>query len=56
MKAPLFIGAGRKFRVMCGADLSDIDMEMAGEMEGDKRKRTDQDKGRDKSKEKGRTN
>jgi hypothetical protein len=35
---------------MCGADLSDIDGEMLSEMEGDKRKRTGQDKGREKSK------
>jgi hypothetical protein len=50
MKAPLFIVACRKFRVMCGADLSDIDVEMPGEIEGDKRKRTGQDKGQDKGK------
>jgi hypothetical protein len=50
MKAPLFIGARRKFGVMCGADLSDIDVEMPSEMKGDTRKKTTQDKGQDKSK------
>ena len=34
---------------MCGADLSDIYVEMPGEMEGDTRKKTGQDKGQDKS-------
>jgi hypothetical protein len=51
MKAPLFIGASRKFRVMCGADLSDIDVEMPSEMEGDTRKKASQDKRQDKDKE-----
>lgn len=52
MNAPLFIGSDRKFRAMCGADLSDIEEEMPSEMEGDTRKKTGQDKGPDKSKEK----
>jgi len=50
MKAPLFIEVGRKFRIMCGADLSDLDEKMPRGLKGDTRKKTSQDKGQDKSK------
>jgi hypothetical protein len=44
-KTPLFIGSCRKFRIMCGADLSDIDEQTPGERTGIAGKRAEQDKG-----------
>jgi hypothetical protein len=38
--------------VMCGADLSDIDMEILSGIEGNARKKTELDKELDKSKDK----
>jgi hypothetical protein len=37
---------------MCGADLSDIDLEISSGTEGNKRKKNGQDKGQDMSNEK----
>jgi hypothetical protein len=46
-KTPLFIGSCRKFRIMCGADLSNVDEQTPGEWVGITRKRAGQDKGQD---------